>query len=529
MVLHGPGGIGKSTLAAQIASRLGRLAPDGAVTMLSGEVSAAGLIAEPAGTDLVVLDDFGDNLALDDGRAMVRDPALAALLAGWTGKLLIICEIPFALPEPGPGRFVFRRVGPLTRSGAAEFALAQPALRTLEESQRDLAWRLTAGHPRAMEYLEALLAAGVPFQDVAVRVGAAVQETTGHAPARTEPTELAEAAAQCLAEAAGQQLLGELISRLTAGARDLLVRASAFRVPVGPGVLAARPANLAEGLAAGLLRTGRGRELAVPRWTAGGVHCRLRQAGQAAELAQAHREAAAYWQARIGVPSIGARAQLEASHHLRQVADLTASPVFRMAASPEAQLGGRGRRRLRRRSNRLVRRRAVPGASSGTPLRTVQLTAPASDAQAMLAFVRAQRPPYQALRASLSGSAGGPADADRPVRRPRPARPARRRALTGRVAASFSRTGHPSRRGYSSSARPVGRRKIMRDGRLARIIPYPGSLLVLTPLRLLTMGADDRNGKLAAIINIRIILLALIDNGSCTISPRISSFHALLP
>jgi hypothetical protein len=297
-----------------------------------------------------VLDDFGDNLTLDadDGCAAVRDPALAALLAGWAGKLLILCDTPFVLPEPGPGRFVFRRLGPLTRSGAAEFALAQPALRTLAESQRDLAWRLTAGHPRALEYLDALLAAGVPFGDVAVRVGAAVQETTGHVLARTDPTELAEPAAQCLAEAAGQQLLGELISRLTAGARDLLVRASVFRVPVEPGVLAARPANLAEGLAAGLLRTGPGRELAVPRWTASGVHRSLREAGQAAELAQAHREAAAYWQARIGVPSIGARAQLEASHHLRQVAALTASPVFSVAAGPAARLGSRGRRRLRR-------------------------------------------------------------------------------------------------------------------------------------------------------------------------------------
>jgi hypothetical protein len=51
---------------------------------------------------------------------------------------------------------------------------------------------------------------------------------------------------------------------------------------------------------------------------------------------------------------------------------------------------------------------AGPGASSGTPLRTVQLTAPPSDAQAMLAFVRAQRPPYLALHSSLSGGAGGP-------------------------------------------------------------------------------------------------------------------------
>jgi hypothetical protein len=43
-----------------------------------------------------------------------------------------------------------------------------------------------------------------------------------------------------------------------------------------------------------------------------------------------------------------------------------------------------------------------PGASPGTPLRTADLAAPAATAQAMLAFVRAQRPPYLAVRSGLS-------------------------------------------------------------------------------------------------------------------------------
>ena len=62
-MLHGLGGIGKSTLATQIASRVSRLAPEQVVTMLTGEMSAASLLAEAAEADLVVLDDFGDNLA----------------------------------------------------------------------------------------------------------------------------------------------------------------------------------------------------------------------------------------------------------------------------------------------------------------------------------------------------------------------------------------------------------------------------------------------------------------------------------
>ena len=48
LVIHGLGGVGKSTLAAQIAARASRLAPERVVTMVSGEVSAASLAAQPA-------------------------------------------------------------------------------------------------------------------------------------------------------------------------------------------------------------------------------------------------------------------------------------------------------------------------------------------------------------------------------------------------------------------------------------------------------------------------------------------------
>jgi hypothetical protein len=43
-----------------------------------------------------------------------------------------------------------------------------------------------------------------------------------------------------------------------------------------------------------------------------------------------------------------------------------------------------------------------PGASPGTPLRTAEIAAPTATAQAMLAFVRAQRPPYLPARSGLS-------------------------------------------------------------------------------------------------------------------------------
>ena len=306
--------------------------------MVSGEVSAASLAAQPAETDLVVLDNFDDNLTCESGLRTVRDPALAALLAGWTGKLLITCGTAFTLPPAERDRFVFRHLGPLTRSGAAELAMSLPALRVLGEPERDLAWRLTAGHPRAMEYLDALLAAGLGFDALAGRVTAAVQARTGQPPAKTEPTELSEAAGETTAQAAGQQLFGELFERLSDGAQDLLVRASVFRTAVAPGVLAARPAHVAECEAAGLLTSRPGRELTVHRWTAGELHRRLAEAGGTAQLAAAHRQAAGYWHARTATP-LGPRAQLEVAYHLHQAGNLAAQA----ATAAPAIAGGSGR------------------------------------------------------------------------------------------------------------------------------------------------------------------------------------------
>ena len=363
LVIYGVGGIGKSTLAAQIAARVSRLAPERVVTAVSGEVAAASLVTQPAATDLVVLDNFEDNLARESGVWTVRDPALAALLAGWTGKFLITCGTAFTLPPAADrDRFVFRYLGPLTYSGAAELALSLPALRLLGEPERDLAWRLTAGHPRATEYLDALLAAGLGFDDLAGRVTAAIQAQTGQSPSETEPTELSEAAAEVTAQAAGQELFGELFDRLSDGAQDLLVRASVFRTPVAPGVLAALPAHVAECEAAGLLTPRSGRELTVHRWTAGELHRRLAAAGQTAQLAAAHRQAAGYWYARTATPQLGPRAQLEAAHHLHQAGDLatraapqTPTPMIvgssgRIATKTghDHETGNRARRRRRR-------------------------------------------------------------------------------------------------------------------------------------------------------------------------------------
>jgi hypothetical protein len=341
LVVYGIGGIGKSTLAAQIAARVSRIQSGRAINAVNGEVSAASFAAGPAETDFIILDDFDDNLSRQAGQWTVRDPALAALLASWPGKLLITCRQPFTLGEQA-GRLAFRQLGPLTHSGAAELTTSLPALRLLSDAARDQVWRLTAGHPLAMEYLDRLLARGKRFDDVAGAIEAVVKSRTGQPLPRTEPTELPGATAELIACAAGDQMFGELFDRLGTGARSLLVRASVFRVPVAAEVLAARPGHIAECQAAGLLTIGAGHELTVHRWTAGELHGRLAEV-DGAQVAAAHRQAAGYWLSRAAASVQSQRAELEAAYHQRRAAELARAP------EPPTVSGFRSAAGLRRR------------------------------------------------------------------------------------------------------------------------------------------------------------------------------------
>jgi hypothetical protein len=337
LVVHGMGGIGKSTLAGQIAARVGRLQAGCVVTVVDGEVSAPDLAAGPAEASVTVFHNFDDNLSQEAGRWTFRDPALPTLLANWPGKLLITCRHPFSWTAPGtvpaapsapwlaPARtvldkLVFRRLGPLTRSGAAELSASLPAIRRLTDSDRDRAWRLTAGHPLAIEYLNSLLELGERYAGVAARIEAIVEARTGQPLPGTEPTELPAPAAGLIACAARDQMFGELFDRLSHGASALLVRTSVFRLPVAAQVVAGRPGPIAECEAAGLLTVGDRQQLAVHRWTAAALHRRLAEADLGAQVAAAHRRAAWHWQVRAAGSPSPHRAELEADYHQRQAA-----------------------------------------------------------------------------------------------------------------------------------------------------------------------------------------------------------------
>ena len=108
------------------------------------------------------------------------------------------------------------------------------------------------------------------------------------------------------------------------------------------------------------------------------------------------------------------RTALAADLRARQVAglQLAADPRVSVRASARSQLaGGSVDERLLMTLAALAGAEPVriiafaddgPGSSSGTPLRTAELAAPQPAAQAMLAFLRAQRPPFLPARADLS-------------------------------------------------------------------------------------------------------------------------------
>ncbi|MCA1672867.1 MAG: hypothetical protein LC799_11930, partial [Actinobacteria bacterium] len=110
---------------------------------------------------LLVLDNFEDNLSPDGGGFV--DAGTAAVierLAGCCveGKLLVTSR------HPLPGmRDLFRQisVGPLSPSETRRLFLRLTGLRALPEADVALVHRLVGGHPRVLEFLDALLQRGV--------------------------------------------------------------------------------------------------------------------------------------------------------------------------------------------------------------------------------------------------------------------------------------------------------------------------------------------------------------------------------
>ena len=193
---------------------------------------------------LVLLDNLEDNLRPDgDAGYVVRDEVLAGLLAAWVAdpgmsRLLITCRYQFGLPAGAEQALSFRQLGALSRAETMKLAWSLHALDRLDESQLEQVWRLAGGHPRSLEYLDALLSGGTArYPDVTARLTAAVTRRLSGADRSqwlAARTGLETALAETVALAADDVLLDDLLIRLDEipGAVGLLLGVSVYREAV---------------------------------------------------------------------------------------------------------------------------------------------------------------------------------------------------------------------------------------------------------------------------------------------------------
>jgi tetratricopeptide (TPR) repeat protein len=297
VVLHGMGGVGKSTLAAEVmhclgaegfvlASLAGRIEVDPLLSEVGQRLSGyarvqrlderhpirevARLLREPKElwrdrldalvSDVLgevplalLLDNFEDNL---DGGA-VKDAALAELLALWAvspgrSRLVLTCRYPFVLPEEAQAALELVHLGPLSFAETRKLILRLPGLNALPVSDQRRIYEDVGGHPRALEYLDALLGGGkARFTDVQKRLNAALANRGVKDPSRwcaDTAGGLDAALAETVTLASGDVLLDDLLAEVEAQplAKRLLLGASVYRMPVDETGLAWTVATPAE-------------------------------------------------------------------------------------------------------------------------------------------------------------------------------------------------------------------------------------------------------------------------------------------
>ena len=274
VVLTGVGGIGKTAVAGRVIARLRddgwlvavheggwnptALISDVARALNEGSAGACGRaeaeslragaawLADP-GTDdgpkvaaiagllksrrlLVVFDDFEQNLT--PGGDAFTDPTVDEVItaladAAETGGLLVTCRYPL----PGPDRFLAQiALPPLLAAELRRMFFRLPALRDLDAGDRRLLMRTIGGHPRLIEFTDALLRGGrASLRHVQARLrdlarAQHVDLTPG------QPLEAVLDQAMLLGSA--DILLIELLRLLTAAQAEVLRQVAVCRAPM---------------------------------------------------------------------------------------------------------------------------------------------------------------------------------------------------------------------------------------------------------------------------------------------------------
>ena len=282
VLIHGIGGVGKTTLAAQILHRLadddgfllisveGETDPDRALGAIATRVQSIALsegfddkhpwrqlalaLREPkypwrdrfeyltqnflnSTRVAFFFDNFEDNLT--DGTPPAE---LAALLARWLpapgqSRIVITCRYPFTLPDDAEHYLQAFHLGPLSWAETRKLLWRLEGLSALSAEDQRRAYEEVGGHPRALEYLDAILRGGkAHFIDVQIRLQQQLKKEGIDAARWCADTAggFDAALAETVTRAANDVLLDELLARLEDMplAKRLLFGAAVYRVPV---------------------------------------------------------------------------------------------------------------------------------------------------------------------------------------------------------------------------------------------------------------------------------------------------------
>ncbi|GAA4250250.1 hypothetical protein GCM10022255_038010 [Dactylosporangium darangshiense] len=348
LVLHGIGGVGKTTLAAEVLRRTVEADPSWRVASLYGPLTADAVLAEVAAVArrelllrqtvagpatvaaqtaaridvpwadrlallhdhvlheipiLLVLDNFEDNLAPDTH--VLTDPGLAGLLAAWVSaparsRVLVTSRHPFA--QPDSAQLLAVPVGPLSAAETGKLLWSLPHVdrHATSAAVTERVWRAVGGHPRSLEYLDALLGQGqARFDDITDRLTKAVATRLGpedSAAWLAQERTLDAALADTVTLAADDVLLADHLRHLATvpGAVELLMAISVYREPVPVGALHLDADVLVTLVRSSLVHQDPVGDLVfMHRWTATELH---RYSGTATDsLLRAHRAAARHW------------------------------------------------------------------------------------------------------------------------------------------------------------------------------------------------------------------------------------------
>ncbi|MCW8382093.1 tetratricopeptide repeat protein [Streptomyces justiciae] len=194
---------------------------------------------------LMIVDNAEDLLdpALPDDDRQLKDAEFAELLAAWTEasprtRLLITSRHPFQLPRQADEQLLAHHLGPLSLAETRKLIWRLDGLAALSPADQRRAYTDVGGHPRALEYLDALLRGGeARFPDIARRMENALRARGIPDPKRwltSARGDLDRALAETVTLSVDDVLLDSLLSRLddVPGARSLLDGMAVYRTPV---------------------------------------------------------------------------------------------------------------------------------------------------------------------------------------------------------------------------------------------------------------------------------------------------------